>query len=303
MTLRSIMTEERIRESMLLMRRSSVIKRSVSRHTRNLLRQYTEEGLLSQAVPLRDVQAVAVEMNLAERWIYEEIKPFVASWYQKQVGMNPQALGFVMTHFRTRLGSSRYAFLRSLEDLRERQRAASQSELQWDDIPADDEDVLDFEPEAILPQIVISPRGKLTLDDLIERCQSQLDTDSKFREFLDQSDKLRQDGYSKVMVFSQFWDTQEWLRSQLIKERGTKNLAGLSGSQDWIYDPNIEGFSAVDRADLMKRFREEPECVLLCTETAAESLNFQFCSAIINYDIPWNPMKLEQRIGRIDRIG
>ena len=42
---------------------------------------------------------------------------------------------------------------------------------------------------------------------------------------------------------------------------------------------------------------------MLCTETAAESLNFQFCSAIVNYDIPWNPMRLEQRIGRIDRIG
>ena len=43
--------------------------------------------------------------------------------------------------------------------------------------------------------------------------------------------------------------------------------------------------------------------VLLCTEAAAEGLNFQFCGALINYDMPWNPMKVEQRIGRIDRLG
>src|SRR6185295_11200628 len=43
--------------------------------------------------------------------------------------------------------------------------------------------------------------------------------------------------------------------------------------------------------------------VLLCTDAAAEGLNFQFCGALINYDMPWNPMKVEQRIGRIDRIG
>jgi superfamily II DNA/RNA helicase len=43
--------------------------------------------------------------------------------------------------------------------------------------------------------------------------------------------------------------------------------------------------------------------VLLCTDAAAEGLNFQFCGALINYDMPWNPMRVEQRIGRIDRLG
>ena len=52
----------------------------------------------------------------------------------------------------------------------------------------------------------------------------------------------------------------------------------------------------------MRHFQEQPDGILLCTETAAESLNFQFCPAIINYDLPCDPMRLEQRIGRIDRI-
>jgi superfamily II DNA/RNA helicase len=50
-------------------------------------------------------------------------------------------------------------------------------------------------------------------------------------------------------------------------------------------------------------FREGGANVLLCTDAAAEGLNFQFCGALINYDMPWNPMRVEQRIGRIDRLG
>ena len=104
-------------------------------------------------------------------------------------------------------------------------------------------------------------------------------------------------------MFSQFRDTQVWLREQLAKESGDHLLAGLSGTEDWIYRAEDEAFVAGSRETVVQQFRERAEGVLLCTETAAESLNFQFCSAIINYDIPWNPMRLEQRIGRIDRIG
>ena len=105
------------------------------------------------------------------------------------------------------------------------------------------------------------------------------------------------------MVFSQFRDTQVWLREQLAKENCDFLLAGLSGSEDWIYQPSDQAFVPRAREAVVRQFRELPEGILLCTETAAESLNFQFCSALINYDIPWNPMRLEQRIGRIDRIG
>ena len=58
-----------------------------------------------------------------------------------------------------------------------------------------------------------------------------------------------------------------------------------------------------DRGRRLEEFRQQPNGLLLCTETASESLNLQFCSAVVNYDIPWNPMTLEQRAGRIDRIG
>ena len=59
----------------------------------------------------------------------------------------------------------------------------------------------------------------------------------------------------------------------------------------------------ISRDDAKRRFREGQADVLLCTDAAAEGLNFQFCGAVVNYDMPWNPMRVEQRIGRIDRLG
>ncbi|MDE0214543.1 MAG: helicase-related protein, partial [Deltaproteobacteria bacterium] len=57
------------------------------------------------------------------------------------------------------------------------------------------------------------------------------------------------------------------------------------------------------RDDAKRRFRDGEADLLLCTDAAAEGLNFQFCGALVNYDMPWNPMRVEQRIGRIDRLG
>ncbi len=60
--------------------------------------------------------------------------------------------------------------------------------------------------------------------------------------------------------------------------------------------------SMEERHHALVHFRDEAD-VLVATDAAGESLNMQFCHIIINYDLPWNPMALEQRIGRVDRIG
>jgi hypothetical protein len=62
-------------------------------------------------------------------------------------------------------------------------------------------------------------------------------------------------------------------------------------------------WTVVSRDLVKKRFRDGEAEWLICTDAAAEGLNFQFCGALVNYDMPWNPMKVEQRIGRIDRLG
>ena len=57
------------------------------------------------------------------------------------------------------------------------------------------------------------------------------------------------------------------------------------------------------KEEIKRHFRDGEIKTLLCTESASEELNLQTCGVLINYDMPWNPMRLEQRIGRIDRIG
>jgi hypothetical protein len=102
------------------------------------------------------------------------------------------------------------------------------------------------------------------------------------------------------MVFTQYTDSLDMLRDIVADETGRKVIC-FSGRGGEVRDDN--GYwNTVSREKAKQIFREEAE-IMLCTDAAAEGLNFQFCGSLINYDMPWNPMKVEQRIGRIDRLG
>ena len=102
--LRRDMTPERIRGSISLMRRSSSIKRAVSRHTRNLLRKYAQEGRLSRSVPQRSVLSVAVKMTEDERGLYDDIRDLVRECYQGQAKREQTGIGFRDDPLQTALG-------------------------------------------------------------------------------------------------------------------------------------------------------------------------------------------------------
>lgn len=95
---------------------------------------------------------------------------------------------------------------------------------------------------------------------------------------------------SKVIVFSSFKPTLNYLRQRL--------------TSDGIGCELLHGSVKESRTMLLRRFREQPERkVLLSSEVGSEGIDLQFCWVIVNYDLPWNPMRLEQRIGRVDRLG
>jgi SNF2 family DNA or RNA helicase len=103
------------------------------------------------------------------------------------------------------------------------------------------------------------------------------------------------------MVFTQYTDTMDFLRDHLSRN-STFRLMCYSGRGGEIR--SVDGtWRVISRDDAKRRFREGQADVLLYTDAAAEGLNFQFCGAVVNYDMPWNPMRVEQRIGRIDRLG
>jgi hypothetical protein len=114
-------------------------------------------------------------------------------------------------------------------------------------------------------------------------------------------DELRAAGYGQVMVFTQFTDTMDFLRDQLRSTPGLKMMC-YSGRGGEIPIGDSE-WAVIPRDQAKRRFKNAEADVLLCTDAAAEGLNFQFCGALVNYDLPWNPMRVEQRIGRIDRVG
>jgi hypothetical protein len=103
-----------------------------------------------------------------------------------------------------------------------------------------------------------------------------------------------------ALVFTQYTDTLDHLRDALRQDHQDQ-VACYSGRGGEMWDG--EGWVACGKELLKERFRCGDVRILLATEAAGEGLNLQTCGLLINYDMPWNPMRVEQRIGRIDRIG
>lgn len=117
--------------------------------------------------------------------------------------------------------------------------------------------------------------------------------DTKYQLLLDQLGKVwRDEPEAKIIVFSSFKTTLRYLHSRLKKDIGQNACELLHGS------------IKESRDAILGRFRESISAkILLSSEVGSEGVDLQFCWVVVNYDLPWNPMRLEQRIGRVDRLG
>lgn len=114
-------------------------------------------------------------------------------------------------------------------------------------------------------------------------------TDAKFEELLRIIDEVFKHGTKKIVIFALFRRTLKYLQIR-FKKRGFGTLM-------------IHGMIE-NRADILGEFKNNPNAqILLSSEVGSEGLDMQFCNSMVNYDLPWNPMVVEQRIGRIDRFG
>jgi superfamily II DNA or RNA helicase len=118
----------------------------------------------------------------------------------------------------------------------------------------------------------------------------------RFREILTHVFSLEPD--TKVLVFTFFKGTARYLERRLAEA----GIAALRIDGDVLSDPRKP--ETDERGKRLLQFREDPGIrVMVSTEVGSEGLDFQFCHHLVNYDLPWNPMVVEQRIGRIDRFG
>jgi hypothetical protein len=108
--------------------------------------------------------------------------------------------------------------------------------------------------------------------------------------------------YSSVVVFTQYADTMDYVRERLIAA-GYQRLCCYSGRGGEVYDAATKIWMQVTKAHIKTKFRSGEIEVLIGTDSMSEGLNLQTSGRLINYDMPWNLMRVEQRIGRIDRIG
>ncbi len=147
----------------------------------------------------------------------------------------------------------------------------------------------------------LAAEERADIERLLARIRG-LPPDSKLAALKETLAALREAGYEQAMVFTQYTDTLDFLRDELRKG-GALRLICFSGRGGEA--PAAGGaWRGIGRDDAKRRFRLGEADVLLCTDAAAaEGLNFQFCGALVNYDLPWNPMRVEQRIGRLDQLG
>ncbi|MFP3907926.1 MAG: helicase-related protein [Acidimicrobiales bacterium] len=153
----------------------------------------------------------------------------------------------------------------------------------------DSDDVID-EDEADLDRVWETADQELdSLRSRVSRLARAVTVDSKFEALRNRLVELRTAGVHQVMVFSFFRRTLDYLAARL--------------GADWKVAVMHGGVDYAERQRIMNRFRTGDTEVLLLSEVGSEGLDFEFCSVVVNYDLPWNPMKVEQRIGRVDRFG
>jgi len=280
-----------------LARQHTPVRRLVFRNTRPLLREYVRRGLLTDNVARRAPRLVWIPMRDEERDLYNRIEEYIARFYQKYEGER-KGLGFVMTVYRRRLTSSFYAVQRSLERRLGFLRGQAGLGLSDDDV---EQDALSLDVDELhLAERSLYHDEITYVEDFLHALGMLGGNDSKVEQLL--ADLRDIFGHrDTAIVFTQYADTLDYLREQLRQTYG-KQVACYSGRGGERWDGVM--WVPTTKEEVKNAFRQGKEVkILLCTEAASEGINLQSCGVLINYDMPWNPMRVEQRIGRVDRIG
>ena len=293
------------------LRLGSPLARRMHRNTRDTLKKYYQMGLLEAPPPTRAVQDIEYNYeDKRERDVYNAITGYIERRFNELEGEKP-GKGFVMTIYRRRAASSPFALKESL--LRRRQglelvirQRVYDSEIGIGDVPEAmfDDDLPEGELEgkisASLPENPdVARHERDEIDTLLDELNALGACDSKRDNFFNILRQATDDG-RPALIFTEYVDTMNYLRDSLVDFYSTR-LGCYSGSGGAVW--NGSEWKSVTKDTITRRLHDGELSVLLCTDAASEGLNLQAAGLVINYDLPWNPGKIEQRIGRIDRIG
>lgn len=234
------------------------------------------------------------ERNNLQRELYEMVSSYVAKTYNKALRNRKKnmCLIFLLIIMQRMVTSSTAAIRQSLERrlnvlLEQRTCVGNLREEDLDELNIEDgvEDAL----EAISLDMELEIEELNQIISLAKQAQFQ-NQDAKVEPLLNEIDAiLSEDRTQKVIIFTEFVATQTYLQELLVNRGYTVTI--LNG-----------GMSIDERNAAMQEFKTSTS-IFISTDAGGEGLNLQFANIIINYDLPWNPMKIEQRCGRVDRIG
>ncbi len=298
---------------------------------RHFIRRTKEEMVRTDGRPLypqRRCDTLSYALSAAEQDLYDATTRYIAETYDKARKLNRSAARLAMSVFQRRLASSTYALTRSFErriarldeaielaragridDLERRQTRIAATPDFFESRTADEEAGDDGEPERheafeadALGGLVTTALSELRderaeVEILLSQARrlAEAGNDSKFdrlRAFMADPAHARE----KLIVFTEHRDTAEFLVHRLEGLGFTGQVALIHG-----------GLGYREREAQVELFRRPADTggagVLVATDAAGEGINLQFCWLMVNYDVPWNPARLEQRMGRIHRYG
>lgn len=274
-----------------------------------------DTGRVRRLFTNREVRTVRFELDGQEFEFYEALTRYVQDQSIRAAAdksARGRALGFTMAMYQRRFASSIHAVRRSLErrlqKLEDRLRRPQPEALadlsrldEIDELPEDEVARLEEEVEqASLPserQAIQREIGELRVLVQKGRALEEREMSSKLaklREVLTDQN-IFVDPKTKHLIFTEFKETLDYLVATL--QGWGLRVTQIHGGMK-IGDRDTPG----TRLYAEREFREEAQ-VLVATEAAGEGINLQFCWLMVNFDIPWNPMRLEQRMGRIHRYG
>jgi SNF2 family DNA or RNA helicase len=248
----------------------------------------------------RFTQLVPIEWGAThaeQRALYEAVTEYVRDGYNRAIKEKHTAVGFLMILMQ-RLITSSTAAIRTALERRLAALALPQGQLSlFPEDMAEEWSSLDGQQQF---DTILKTRLKGLKDERKEvelllsaarRCEAR-GPDVKAGALLariQQQQREESDPTLKVLIFTEFVPTQAMLK-EFLERRGF-TVVILNG-----------GMNLEERRQAQRRFADDAQ-ILVSTDAGGEGLNLQFCHVIVNYDLPWNPMKIEQRIGRVDRIG
>lgn len=256
--------------------------------------------------PPRQVKTIKYRLSEAEKELYNAVTTYVEQNFNKALQKEKRNVAFALTILQRRLVSSVRAARKSLERRRDRlQELYKKGQLLQDlgyteDYLEDLEENIRWQKEEELLEKLTSAETLEELEEEIKKLndlvllakeveKQEIETKlNRLREVIEE-ERLRETG-TKLLIFTESRDTLEYLAEKIGKKWGYAVTTVHGGM----------GMDARIRAE--HEFKNRAQ-VMVATEAAGEGINLQFCWLMVNYDIPWNPNRLEQRMGRIHRYG